>query len=45
MLEQMNREHPNYTEVILTNKQKKDSIEALERFLRDVKACIGHLKF
>ena len=45
MLEQMNREHPNYTEVILTNKQKKDSIEALEILLRDVKACIGHLKY
>jgi hypothetical protein len=44
-LEEQNRKHPNYTEVILTNKQKKDCLEALQWLERDVKACIAHLKY
>lgn len=37
-------DHPNYTDVILSERQRKDCIDALEWFKRDIEACISHLK-
>ena len=37
-------DHPNYTDVNLTEKQRKDCLEALHWFEQDIKACIAHLK-
>jgi hypothetical protein len=37
-------DHPNYTDVVLSEKQRKDCIQALGWLLNDVKACIAHLE-
>jgi hypothetical protein len=37
-------DHPNYTDVILSEKQRKDCIQSLKWLLNDVKACISHLE-
>ena len=37
-------DHPNYTDVELSKKQREDCIEALKWFERDIKACISHLE-
>ena len=37
-------DHPNYTDVNLTEKQRKDCLQELEWFKKDVEYCIGHLK-
>lgn len=36
--------HPNYTNVELSNKQRQDCIAELEWFKKDIEACISHLK-
>jgi len=37
-------DHPNYTDVELSKKQREDCIDALQWFETDIKACISHLK-
>jgi thioesterase domain-containing protein len=37
-------DHSNYTDVVLSEKQRKDCIQALGWLLNDVKACIAHLE-
>jgi hypothetical protein len=37
------KDHPNYTNVELSKKQREDCIQALHWFERDIKACISHL--
>jgi hypothetical protein len=37
-------DHPGYTKVELSKKQREDSIQALKWLERDVKACINHLE-
>jgi hypothetical protein len=37
-------DHPSYTDVILSDRQRKDCIDSLEWFKRDIEACISHLK-
>jgi hypothetical protein len=37
-------DHPNYVDVVLSEKQRKDCLEALHWFEQDIKACIAHLK-
>jgi hypothetical protein len=37
-------DHPNYTDVVLSEKQRKDCIQSLGWLLNDVKACIAHLE-
>ena len=36
--------HPDYKVVELTEKQRRDCIESLEWFKKDIEACISHLK-
>jgi hypothetical protein len=36
--------HPNYTNVELSKKQREDCIDALEWFKKDIEACISHLQ-
>jgi hypothetical protein len=36
--------HPNYTNVELSKKQREDCIDALQWFEKDIQACISHLK-
>lgn len=38
------KNHPNYTKVELSKKQREDCIQALSWLERDVKACINHLQ-
>ena len=38
------REHPDYKLVELSDRERKKSIEELERLIRDAKACINHLE-
>jgi len=36
--------HPNYINVELSEKQRKDCLDSLEWFKKDIEYCIGHLK-
>ena len=38
------KDHPDYKLVELTERERKQSIEALEWLLEDVKQCINHLQ-
>lgn len=38
------KDHPNYTKVELSKKQREDCIQSLKWLERDVKACISHLE-
>jgi hypothetical protein len=38
------KDHPNYTNVELSNKQREDCIQSLEWFKKDIEACISHLQ-